>query len=264
MVKALVLLAMLLASVMVQASGRCQHFTASGNAEYPPYLWRSAQDPMVLVGANAMLMDYIAEQLGVSIDIGYVGPWGRTQEELAKGHIDFIAGAFFTEPRTKRMDYLYPAFQLTRTAVWVSEFRPFNYSQWQDLVGRQGVTVINNSFGQAFDEYAAENLTIHEAVKLEQGLRMLQGDRVDYFIYELNPGRAYASQLGISDVRPLAVPVSQEPLYLTMSKQSVCNTPEFRQRIEQVLQKAEQEKVMEGFLQQAISDWRESASTDLD
>lgn len=242
----------------------CKNFKASGNSEYPPYLWRPAGNPQSLVGANARLMDYIGEQMGINISIGYVGPWGRTQEELAKGNIDFIAGAFFTKPRTERMDYLYPSFQLTRTAVWVSEYRPFDYSEWKDLVGRQGVTVINNSFGQEFDEYAANNLTIHEAVKLEQGLRMLQGDRVDYFIYELNPGRAYASQLGITDVKPLAVPVSQEPLYLTMSKKSKCNTPEFRQRLEAVLKKAEQDKVMEGFLQSAIEDWRTSASTTLD
>ncbi len=259
------MICMFLLLLLPQAyASTCQHFTASGNAEYPPYLWRSADDSMKLVGANAMLMDYIGEQLGVTIDIGYVGPWGRTQEELAKGHIDFIAGAFFTEPRTQRMDYLRPAFQVTQTAVWVSEYRPFEYRQWQDLIGRQGVTVINNSFGQEFDEFAAQNLTIHEAVKLEQGLRMLQGDRVDYFIYELNPGKAYASQLGISDVRPLAVPISQEPLYLTMSKKSVCNTPKFRQQLQAVLQKAQQEKVMEGFLRQAMRDWEKRGSTSLE
>jgi len=235
----------------------CRFFTASGNAEYPPYLWRQPQNPEVLTGAIAAFLQKISKSLDVKIDLQYSGPWGRTQEEVAAGRIDFIAGAFYTDARSERMDYLRPSFQLTRTVVWVNNEKPFEYNRWEDLIGRQGVTVIHNSFGQEFDDFARENLTVHQVGSLEQGLKMLNGQRVDYVLYEENPARAYAARNGYRNIHPLAQEISSEPLYLTLSKKSACNTPAFRARLQQVLEQAEAENWMQTLLQQAQYLWAE-------
>lgn len=240
---------------------QCDTLLASGNAEYPPYLWRSAQDEYRLDGAVAALMERIGKEAGVEIRLIFTGPWGRTQEELAAGRIDVIAGAFFTRARSERMDYLYPAFQQTRSLVWVHEDKPFEYSGFADLRGRQGITVINNSFGQAFDDYARDNLSIHQVGSLEQGLRMLSGKRVDYVIYEEQPGLAYARKLQIPGLKTLPQPVSGEALYMTMSKKSPCNTDELKQRLQAALQKSVQEGWMVTLLEQAQQRWQDFVDT---
>ena len=235
----------------------CRFFTASGNAEYPPYLWRQPQNPEVLTGAISAFLQKVSKSLDVKIDLQYSGPWGRTQEEVAAGRIDFIAGAFYTDARSERMDYLRPSFQLTRTVVWVNNEKPFEYNRWEDLIGRQGVTVIHNSFGQEFDNFARENLTVHQVGSLEQGLKMLNGQRVDYVLYEENPARAYAARNGYRNIHPLPQEISSEPLYLTLSKKSACNTPAFRARLQQVLGQAQAENWMQPLLQQAQYLWAE-------
>lgn len=236
----------------------CTKLSASGNAEYPPYLWRVSTDSQQMQGAIALLMEYVSQQLGKTIDLRYVGSWGRVQEEVAEGEIDLIAGAFYTEKRSYRMNYIRPAFQQTRTAVWVRKDQPFVFNQWSDLQNRAGVTVINNSFGQQFDDYARQNLDIYEAVRLSQGLQMLIAGRVDYFVYEENPARAYAAELELlHHIRPMEQALSSEDLYLTISRKSSCNTEQLRQRLADIMQQANEQGLMQQYLQRSVEQWRQ-------
>lgn len=236
-------------------TGECTTLKASGNAEYPPYLWRSAADPAQLIGAVRLLIDDLANEIGIPITLTYSGPWGRVQEEVAAGRVDMIAGAFFTEPRTRYMDYLYPEFQGTQTSVWVNEDKPFAFNVWHDLKAYQGVTVINNSFGQEFDEFAKSQLNISQVASLEQGLRMVSAQRADYLLYEEEPGRAYAEQLAVTKLVTLPTEVTRQNLYLTLSKKSACNSAELKAKLAQALETFARDQRMEGYLQQAHELW---------
>lgn len=237
------------------ANTACTTIKASGNAEYPPYLWRASDNPDQLTGAVRFLIDDLANEIGVPISLTYSGPWGRVQEEVAAGRVDMIAGAFFTEPRTLYMDYLYPEFQGTQTSVWVNEEKPFTFNVWHDLKAHRGVTVINNSFGQEFDEFAKSQLNISQVASLEQGLRMVSAKRADYLIYEEEPGRAYAEQLHVQKLITLPTEVTRQNLYLTISKKSACNTPELKAKLTKALEKFAKAQHMEGYLQQAHTLW---------
>lgn len=237
------------------AAPLCDKLMASGNAEYPPYLWRSPKDARQLVGAIRYLIDDLAAETGTQIQLLYSGPWGRVQQETAAGRVDMIAGAFFTQPRTAYMDYLYPAFQKTKTAVWFNQSYEIQYDQWSDLKPLQGMTVINNSFGQEFDEYAKSELNINYVASLEQALRMLSAHRVDYLIYEENPAKAYARQLNISNIRTSETAITEQALYLTLSKQSTCNSMAFKAQLEQVLARFSEEGRMTHYLERALQDW---------
>lgn len=57
------------------AADNCQYLTATGNPEYPPYLWRDPHNPEQLIGANADLLKQVARDLGLVVDVVYVGPW---------------------------------------------------------------------------------------------------------------------------------------------------------------------------------------------
>ena len=243
------------------ADEACKQLLASGNPEYPPYLWRDPEDENRLVGANTELMQWLAKEIGVPIEVRYSGPWGRVQEEVRLGHVDLIAGAFFTVPRTEYMDYFYPAFQETRSAIWTrGDNKALPFKRWGDLVGKQGVTVINNSFGEEFDRYAKDKLRINQVASLEQAIQIVQSGRADYLVYEDSPGQAFLARRSINDVKMLGEPVARENLYLTLSHKSTCNTPEMRGRIARALYKLNHDKAMGSFVDKGIQLWRKQSA----
>ena len=234
----------------------CQRLIATGNPEYVPYLWRDPQDDSRLMGANADLMQLLSKEIGIPIDVKYVGPWSRVQELTRAGKVDLITGAFFTTARLDYMDYFYPAFRGTRTVIWTTPKRSFNYRTWSDLLNRKGLTVVNNSFGEAFDAYAKESLSIANVATLEQALQMLVLGRADYLIYEEDPGLALAAKLNITGLMTAAVAVSTEGLHLTFSHKSECNTSELRGRIAKAMQKLSKDNVMKALVESNIVLWR--------
>lgn len=248
-----------LTSGAVGASEACTHMVVSGNPEYPPYLWRDLDDDSRLIGANADLMQMVAKELGITIDVKYVGPWARVQEETRLGHTDMIAGAFFTVPRLDYMDYMYPPFRQTRTVIWTRKDVTMAYGKWKDLVGLQGVTVIDNSFGEEFDRYAKASLKISTVPSLEQALQMLNLGRVNYLIYEEDPGLAYAAKMNIRNLKPMPTSISNEDLYLTISHKSACNTGEMRGQLSRIMYKLAKQNVMKDLVETNIQRWRKSA-----
>ena len=245
------------ASASAFANEACKSLSATGNPEYPPYLWRDPKDENRLIGANADLMQLLAKELGVTIDVKYMGPWGRVQEEAKLGHVDLLAGAFFTLPRLDYMDYFHPAFRETRTVVLTRESTSFPYKKWSDLVGHQGITVINNSFGEQFDRYAKESLKISMVPSLEQALKMLSLSRADYVIYEEDPALAYAAKLNIGGLKVLSSAITNEGLHLTMSHKSPCNSADMRGRIAKAVYKLEKQNLMGKLIATNMQLWRQ-------
>ena len=246
-------------AVDADGSRDCTHLVASGNPDYPPYLWQS-EDGTHLLGAAADMIKRVGELAGVEIEVIHAGSWGRVQQSMREGSIDLIAGAFLTVPRMDYMDYFYPAFQGTRTVIWTRDNLDLKYLEWSDLIGLEGLTVIDNSFGQRFDAYAAENLNIREVPTLEQGLQMLALNRAEYLIYEEFPAKAVAAREKVTDIRSYTVPVSAENLYLTMSHKSECNTGKLRGKIAQALFKLVADDVMAEMVDANVARWGSSTN----
>lgn len=129
--KALLLLPCLLLPLAAAADEPCRRLTATGNPEYPPYLWRDPQNPQQLIGANADLLKYLGKQLGLDIEVVYGGPWSRAQEEVRTGRIDLLAGYFITQARKQQMDFIAPPFLSTPSVVWVRQDNAFAYTSGQ-------------------------------------------------------------------------------------------------------------------------------------
>ena len=229
----------------------CQALTATGNSEYPPFLWRDSPNSTELYGVNRLIIDELSRRIKIPIKLIHVGPWSRAQSEVKSGRVDLMAGAFYTNERADYMDYFTPVLLHTTSVVWQSKDKSFPYNEKEDLEGKWGVTVINNSFGQEFDQYAQRNLNILEVASLSQALRMLAADRVDYVLYEKSPAQAYATMLGLDkSVISVSPYISREGLYLTMSKKSPCNTDNVKLKIAVALQAMKQD----GFTGQAALD----------
>jgi polar amino acid transport system substrate-binding protein len=238
------------------AAAACAKLVASGNPEYPPYLWPDPADADRLIGANAAFMERLSAKIGLPIEMRYVGSWARVQEEMRAGRIDLIAGAFLTTARLDYMDYFTSTIATTRSVIVTRADSKLNYQAWPDLKGYQGLTVVNNSFGEAFDRFAADNLTIEHVTRLDNALQMLAGKRGDYLIYEDAPVHAFAARAGIKDLREAPEAISNENLYLTFSHRSPCNEGELRGRIARAMRELAEEGVMDPLLAEAIEHWR--------
>ncbi len=63
--------ALLVIPSVALSENACVHLTATGNAEYPPYLWRDPHNPNRLIGANADLIKHLGTLLGLQIEVIY-------------------------------------------------------------------------------------------------------------------------------------------------------------------------------------------------
>ncbi|PJE43558.1 MAG: amino acid ABC transporter substrate-binding protein [Pseudomonas sp.] len=254
--------ALLLLPALAVAAGKCERLVATGNPEYPPYLWRDPQNPQQLIGANADLLQYLAKELGVVVDIIYTGPWSRAQDEVRTGRVDLIAGAFLTLPRLESMDYVHPAFYFTPSVVWVHRGAEFPYAGWDDLRNRTGDTLVNNSFGQTFDAYAKSNLKLEGVASLTQAFQKLLLGRTDYVLYERYPGQALADSLGMQDdLLVLDPPISSEGLYLTLSHNSACNDAWLRGMLAKKMNEAVASGLPDDLLQRNLQRWKDQQLT---
>jgi polar amino acid transport system substrate-binding protein len=127
------------------------------------------------------------------------------------------------------------------------------------LVGTQGVTVIDNSFGEDFDKYAKNSLKISTVPSLEQALQMLDLSRVSYLIYEEDPGLAYTAKMNIQSLKTAATPVTNENLYLTISHKSACNSGEMRGMLSKIMYNMAKQNVMKDLVDSNIQRWRKSS-----
>lgn len=234
----------------------CSLLTASSNTEYPPYLWHTQTQPVQLEGLLVSFVQRLSEATGLEIETVYAGPWVRTQSQAHAGKLDLIS-VFYTDSRAQWLDYLYPEIIQTQSAVWINKQKSFVFNQLNDLIERAGLSVIGNSLGQEFDSYASKNLNVTEVSSVNQALRMLEEQRADYLVYELEPGRAYVTQLNTNEVIPLPTAVSSELLYLTISKQSKCNTDALKEKLSQALQQAQQENWTQELVEEAQIKWQQ-------
>lgn len=251
-------------ALYAENTANCSVLTATGNSEYPPFLWRDVAEPNQLQGVNRLIINELSRRIQLPIRLQHVGPWSRAQSEVKAGRVDMMAGAFYTTNRADYMDYFTPVLLYTKSVVWQRKSAAFPFKSKEDLIGHWGVTVINNSFGEDFDHFAKENLNVLTVASLSQALKMLASDRVDYVLYENSPAQAYASVLKVADQLHAVEPhISSEGLYLTLSKASPCNTPVIRHQIAIALRDMSQEGFMDQALQQGMALWQNSSHQSL-
>lgn len=239
------------------SAGSCERLVATGNPEYPPYLWRNPDNPAQLMGANAELLKRIGRALDIEVDVIYTGSWARAQDEARSGRVDMLAGAFVTQARVEYMDYVHPPFLHTDSVVWVRRGQELFYAGRQDLQGLKGGTLVNNSFGEDFDRYAQQHLSIEAVPSIAQAMRKLLLGRTDYVLYEQYPGTAIAQSLGFAEELDVLQPaISSEGLHFTLSHNSACNTARLRGQLARSLMELRASGVADRVLQDSLALWQ--------
>jgi len=211
------------------AGGACERVVVTGNADYPPLLWASPDDPARLTGAAVELLEEALKPAGIHVDALHVGSWEQAQQEVRTGRVDMLAGSFLAPERLAEVDYIHPPFMEMPSVIFVRRGEAFAYSGWDDLRGRQGVSLATSSFGAAFDTFADDHLQISTAGSIDQAFDQLLEGRADYLIHQRHQGLALAAQRNVLDqLDILEGSLINEQLYYTLSHHSACNSPLLR------------------------------------
>lgn len=249
-----------LLSVFANASEdekQCKYLTATANNEYAPYSYKENINSDELKGAVKFLLDELANRLGITIYFKGNGSWAKAQHKVELGDIDMMAGIFYTGFRSQYMEYIYPPVYHSDSVLIKRKDFDFSYQTIKDLIGYRGVTVINNSLGEDFDEYSVGHLKISYVPSLNQALFMLVRRRADYLAYEKQPAMAYAQALNYSEeLEVIPESLASNPLYFALSVKSKCNTIKFRRKLSIALYQMLNEGVMEKALRQGINEWQ--------
>ncbi len=230
-IKAGIIVLLVLAAGMAQAA---QTLTTSGHPQYPPVMWKEGNK---IVGVGPELTRILFKDMKVTVKSPYLGTWDKVQEQAKQGKIDVLAGLYMTEERKAFYEYSHP-FVKDPVVIFVAKGKAFPYAKWDDLIGKKGASTIGDSFGQKFDTFIAEKLTVTRLPKVEEIFAKLIDGSADYFIFAKYSGVFEAEKLGIADkIEYLPVEASVENFYLGFSKRSsfVKYLPELNKKIDELM-----------------------------
>jgi polar amino acid transport system substrate-binding protein len=203
-----------------RGAGECTRVVFSAHPDYPPYHWAEGDK---LVGASVALTGRILDDLGVRWEARFVGPWPRVLKSAEFGEIDLVVSLKRTPEREVYLAFTSaPAFP-NPMAVFVARARPLKFDGPQDLVGKRGGRSAGDRFGEVFDRYAEQHLTIEDADSLGVNFAKLAAGRIDYVVTGLHTGRAQVLQLGLAErISALPRPVNAGEVHHGFSRRSAC------------------------------------------
>ncbi|MBF0412356.1 MAG: transporter substrate-binding domain-containing protein [Desulfamplus sp.] len=236
----------------------CKKIIVSGNFEYPPLTWQDKKNPDKIIGFAIELLEIACKDIGIEVEGKFVGPWARTQNEVKNGNVDMIGGMYITEERKKYMDYIIPPIIMDPTVVFVKKGDKFKFEIWEDLIGLSGGAPIGNSYGEEFDRFAKEKLSIERVSTLVQAFKKLESGRNRYLVYGLYPGLAGAEITGFRDkIDYLPNSVISEGLYFTISKKSPCNCQKIKEHLTKKVKEFSSQKLPEQLMEKYLKIWKE-------
>lgn len=190
---------------------------ASGHPEWPPIMFKSGN---TIDGAGPALVKKIFADLGVPIDVRYTGTWDEVQAKARTGEVDVLVAAYKTTERLGYMVYSDP-YTTDPVAIFVARGKAFPFNTWDVLVGKKGIAMVGDSYGQEFDDFAARSLALTRVTTSGEAFDLVSSGKADYLLYSLYAGDDYLKKTGAaSQFESLPKFVDEEFFYITISKKS--------------------------------------------
>ncbi len=189
---------------------------SAGHPQYPPFSYTAGETSK---GVGPDLVTAIFAELNIEVEFKQA-PWARALKECEHGKIDVINGGYFSDERAKYMDYTIPYME-DQISVYTMKDKVFKFEDWKDLIGKQGVTIRKESFGNEFNNYVKEKLNVHRVNDLERAFIMLTNNRVDYVVFGKYPAIHKMITMGIREkITILEKSVVVENVYVSISQKS--------------------------------------------
>ncbi len=206
-------------------------FVISGNPNAPPVVWEQYQE---LVGLGPDLTKSIFEELNISYNLRRFGNWQNVQKKARNGEIDMIVSAYKNKEREEYLEFSDP-YLSQPTVIMVEKGKEFNFSSWDSLVGKKGVSNSGESYGQKFDDFIKEKLDV-SYLQFERALQVLNRGEADYLIIDLYTALIYTKLLqGEDSVSIIDPPVTAQSFHFAVRKDSglVKYLPQINKKIEE-------------------------------
>lgn len=223
-------------------------YIASGHPAWTPIMYKDGES---VAGAGVEITTKVFDELGIKINSRYVGDWDLVQDKARTGDIDVIVAAYKTAERETYMDYSAP-YTIDPVSIFVKKGEAFTFETWSDLINKQGVVTKGDSYGQDFDNFIKDSLSVTIVDTPNEAFDMLMNNQADYVVYALYSGEALIQNESLEDqIEILPSYVASENFYMTISKKS--NLVQYLPQINELLGKYK----ADGTIDQIIQKYRQ-------
>lgn len=213
----LVVLGAIIGGAWYYMDSKLEPAVASGHPEWTPIM---LQKDGMIVGAGPELVAKIFTDLGLEISFPARGTWDEVQVQARSGEVDILVAAYKTDERLNYMEYS-DAYTTDPIAVFVKTGASFSFGNNEDLIGKRGVAMVGDSYGQRFDDFSAKSLGLTRVATNKEAFDMLAAGQADYFVYSLFAGEDYMKKQNLPGAfEALPTYVDEPNFYMTISKQS--------------------------------------------
>lgn len=198
---------------------QCEQIRISAHPNYPPFHW--VQDGK-LVGASIEITTKILDELDIKWTTHYVGPWKRVLHQAESGNIDLIPALKISEERQRFLTFTPTPFYNNPIAVF--SLNSSVLGDVDELADLKGLAVSINAgdkHGNLIDSFLVENNVV-EVIGLAENFRMLELERVDYFVTGKQTALAYLNSTQQTDKFKIALEINNAQIHHGFSKRSTC------------------------------------------
>ncbi|MHC8410230.1 substrate-binding periplasmic protein [Pseudomonas sp. Hz4] len=251
------LLGLTMLPMLSNAAGKCERLVVTGSPDAPPYLWQDPQNPKHLIGASADLLQQVAGELGIKVDLLYAGKRSQALDEVRTGRMDMLADASLTVSELQSLDYIHPPLLENDYLVWTRKDSTLVYNEAQDLHGHPGALSEKSRMTPAFGTFAEQQLTLARTPNLTQAFQKLLLGEVEFVLAGRYSGMATAQTLNLSnDLIARPQPIDKPGLFLAVSHHSACNDPWLRGQLAKKMTELPASGLTEAVLQRNIERWK--------
>ena len=256
------LLGLALTPALSFAAGKCERLVVTGSPDEPPYLWQDPQNPKHVIGASADLLQQVAKDLGLKVELLYAGKRAQALDEVRSGRMDMLADAALTVKELESLDYIHPPLVINDYLVWTRKDSPLVYNEAQDLHGHPGALTDKARLTPEFATFAEQQLTLVRTTSLTQAFQKLLLGEVEFVLAGRYSGMATAQALGMAnDLGARLQPVDRPGLFLAISHDSACNDPWLRGQLAKKMTELPASGLTEAVLQRNIELWKAQQQT---
>ncbi|MCX6797885.1 MAG: transporter substrate-binding domain-containing protein [Candidatus Falkowbacteria bacterium] len=195
-------------------------FIASGNSEWAPISYQSSGK---LMGIGVDLVTKIFSDLGLKINVQYMGTWDELQAKAKTGEVDVLVGTYKSPEQLDYLGYTSVPYASSSIALFIKKDKKFSYRDWNSLLRKKGVGVIGASYGEEFNDFIkTNNLSLAQATSSRSAFYSVSEGKADYFIFYRDAGeKALLSNKPLS-LKITTVPefITTEDFYIAISKKS--------------------------------------------
>ncbi|OKY27752.1 ABC transporter substrate-binding protein [Thalassotalea sp. PP2-459] len=148
--------------------------------------------PLVYIGENGGLagqfvtmFEQFSVRTGINIDIT-VMPWGRALQQVKSGKVDALMPALFTEERANYLTFpKAPLVVFSGSVILQHRQDTREIASWDDIKDAQIVKVRSMNHGENVEQlFTDQKNSLIEVVRITDGLKMLQYQRVDFVVMD--------------------------------------------------------------------------------